>query len=114
MPSGYALDDAMWIRLTFTKLAPVDMDDARKLYQSPFVSGVIKQQKGYRFHYWLESKDSPGEAISLTAWDCQADAEAYERSGVYTEVGDRLRRWFKARSLLRSFEVLEPADADPA
>lgn len=102
----------MWVRLTFTKFTPADLDDARKLYHSPFVSGVISQQKGYRFHYWLESQEIPGDVISLTAWNSQADAEAYERTGVYRELGDRLRRWFSTRSELRSFQVPEPAPGD--
>ena len=97
----------MWVRLTFSKFAPADLDDARKLYNSPFVSGVIRQQKGYRFHYWLESAENPGEVVSLTAWDTREDAEAYEQSGVYNELGERFRRWFNTRRELRSYAIRE-------
>jgi heme-degrading monooxygenase HmoA len=99
------LEDVVWIRMSYISIALEDLEDARKLYQSEFISGVIKSQPGYRFHYWLESAEQPGDVISLTAWDSQSDGEAYERSGVYSELGSKLRQWFHTERVLRSYEV---------
>jgi len=93
--------------MTFSKIAPADLDDARKLYSSAFVSGVIQSQPGYRFHYWLESAETVGDVISLTAWDSRDDAEAYERSGLYKELGSKFQEWFHTQRQLRSYEIRE-------
>jgi heme-degrading monooxygenase HmoA len=93
--------------MSFFNIALEDLEDVRKLYQSEFISGVIRSQPGYRFHYWLESAESPGDVISLTAWETQADSEAYERGGVYSELGAKLRKWFHTERVLRSYEVRE-------
>ena len=45
----------MWVRLTYTKMNPDKIAEARALYNSEMVSGVISQQKGYCFHHLLES-----------------------------------------------------------
>jgi len=104
------MEVVVWVRMSFINIALEDLDDARKLYQSEFISGVIKSQPGYRFHYWLESTERPGDVISLTAWDTQSDGEAYERGGVYSELGSKLRQWFHTERVLRCYEVREVAD----
>ena len=79
----------MLVRFTYIKMDPTNLDEVRDLYNSDEVSGVIRQQQGYRFHYLLESVNAPGESISLTAWDSREDAEAYEQSGAYKELVDK-------------------------
>ena len=69
----------MWVHLTIIKMDPANADEVRDLYNSDEVSGVIRQQKGHRFHHLLESVNAPGESISLTAWDSQ------RRGGLRTE-----------------------------
>jgi heme-degrading monooxygenase HmoA len=76
-------DSVVWMRMTHIKIDLVRLDEARTFYNSEEVSGFTRQQKGYRFHYLLESVDAPGELVSLTAWDTQADAEAFEQSEAY-------------------------------
>ena len=97
----------MWVRLTYVKVDPTHADEVRDLYNSDEISGVIRQQKGYRFHHLLESVDAQGESISLTAWDSQEDAEAYEQSGTYKELVDKIRNYITASPELRSYEVRE-------
>ena len=97
----------MWVRMTYIKTDPASVDEVRDFYNSDEVSGVIRQQEGYRFHHLLESVDTPGEAISLTAWDSQEDAEAYEQSGTYKELVDKIRNYITAPPELRSYEVRE-------
>lgn len=97
----------MWVRLTFTKVDPAKLDEARAFYNSEAISGVIREQQGYRFHYLLESVANPGEAISVSAWDSEADGEAYEKSGTYAELVGKFRQWFTAPPELKSYEVRE-------
>ena len=97
----------MWVRLTSVKMDPVGLDQARALYNSEEVSGAIRSHKGYRFHHLLESSDSPGEAISLTAWDSLEDGQVYEQSGVYAELVGKFSQWFTSPPELKSYEVHE-------
>ena len=97
----------MWVRLTYGKVDPAHVDELRDLYNSDEMSGVISQQKGHRFHHLLESVDTPGETISLTAFDSQEDAEAYEQSGTYKELVDKVRNYITAPPELRTYEVRE-------
>jgi heme-degrading monooxygenase HmoA len=84
----------MWVRLTFLKIEPADIDGARVLYQSEEISGAVRKQPGYRFHYLLESVERPGEVVSMTAWQTQAAAEAYEQTGLYGSLLERFSKWF--------------------
>ena len=97
----------MWVRLTYVKVDPANGDEVRDLYNSDEMSGVISQQKGHRFHHLLESLDAPGETIPLTAFDSQEDAEAYEQSGTYKELVDKIRNYITAPPELRTYEVRE-------
>ena len=97
----------MWVRLTYTKMNPDKIAEARALYNSEMVSGVISQQKGYCFHHLLESTDNPGEAISLTAFDNQADGEAYEQSGVYKELVGKFSAYFTAPPELKTYKIFK-------
>ena len=76
----------MWLRLTFSRIDPEQLEEIPAPYNSEEVSGAVRQVKGYRFHYLLESADNRGEFVSTTAWDTKADAEAYEESGIYSEL----------------------------
>ena len=97
----------MWVHLTIIKMDPANADEVRDLYNSDEVSGVIRQQKGHRFHHLLESVNAPGESIFLTAWDSHEDAEAYEQSRTYKELVDKLGSYFTAPPELRTYEVRE-------
>lgn len=97
----------MWVRLTFTKVDPSKLEEARAFYNGEEVSGVIRKQKGYQFNYLLESVDNPGDAISISAWDSQADGEVYEQSGTYAEIVGKFKQWFTAPPELKSYEVHE-------
>ncbi len=97
----------MFVRMTYTKVDPSMVDETRDFYNGEEVSGVIRQQQGYRFNYLLESVDSPGEAISMTAWDSREDAEAYEQSGTYQELIGKFRQFFVEPPELKTYEVPE-------
>jgi heme-degrading monooxygenase HmoA len=99
-PLGLALTHALLV-------VAASVEVARTLYNSEEVSGVLDRQKGYRFHYLLESVDVPGEGVSVTAWDGREDAEAYERSGAYEELVAKFRNFYTRPPRLASYEVHE-------
>jgi heme-degrading monooxygenase HmoA len=88
-------------------LDPENLEMARESYKSEEFTGVLRELKGYRFNYLLESVDEPGEAISVTAWDTMDDAEAYEQSGLYADLVTKFGEWFTAPAELRTYEVSE-------
>ena len=98
----------MWVRLTFSRMDPEQLAEIRALYNSEEVSEAVRQVKGYRFHYLLESADNRGEFVSITAWDNKSDAEAYEESGIYSELAAKFEPWFTEDIQVRSYEVHEP------
>ena len=97
----------MFVRMTFTGMDPSNVEAARARYDSDEVSGIIRKQKGYRFHYLLDSVDHPGKGVSLTAWDSREDAEAYERSGTYKELVGKFGSYYTEPPQLESYEVPE-------
>ncbi len=97
----------MFVRMIYTKMDPSQVSEARDFYNSEEISGVMRQQKGYRFNYLLESVDTPGETISILAWDSREDAEAYEQSGVYQELIAKFRQYLVEPPELKIYEVPE-------
>ena len=98
---------AGFVRMTFTKSDPACAEAARALYNSGEVSGILSRQKGHRFHYLLESADTPGEGVSVTAWDSREDAEAYEMSGAYEGLVAKFSHFYTGPARLGSYEVRE-------
>lgn len=97
----------MWVRMTYLTIYTTNIEAARVFYYGEDISGVVRQQPGYRFNYLLESVEEPGEAISITAWDSREDAEAYESSGVYEEMLTRFGRFYARPPTLKNYEVPE-------
>jgi len=97
----------MWVRMTYFRMDLANIEAARAFYNGEEISGVMRQQPGYRFNYLLESVDVLGEAISVSAWDTREAAEAYERSGVYEEMLGRFGEYYLQPPELRSYKVPE-------
>jgi heme-degrading monooxygenase HmoA len=97
----------MWVRMAFAKVDPKDLDAVRAFSRSDAIAGVLRTQPGYHFHYLLESVEHPGEIRSITAWGSRADAEAYERSGVYAELVRQFGQWLTMPPQVNSYEVRE-------
>ena len=95
----------MFVRMTFTESDPASAEAVRALYYRDEVWGVLARQRGHRFHHLLESADVPGEGVSVTAWDSREDAEAYEMSGAYEELGAKFRHFYTGPERLASYEM---------
>ena len=94
----------MVVRLVFGKIQTDKIKEFRKWYKTEDVPAV-KNQKGLRMLLLLESVDAPGEAVSLSIWDSNEDAEAYEKSGLYEKQVKKALTFLTEAPKLKSYEV---------
>ena len=94
----------MYVRLTQIFFMPEHRDDIRRTYYNE-LAPVVRAQKGNMGAWLLESNDNDGECISLTEWTTQKDAQAYEVSGVYTDLVNRLKHMYTSKPVLKSYNV---------
>ena len=94
----------MWIRLIQVKTQLDKMDEARKIYQEE-IAPTVKSQKGNIDIFLMESMDNEGEVISFTSWASQKDGDAYEASGTYVEMVNKIKHTFAGIPTLWSYDV---------
>ena len=80
----------MVVRLTRFAVSPENAQEAKSIYQQQVVPEV-KKQKGNTNVMLLEPTDGTDEFISITAWESKADADAYESSGKYKELVEKIK-----------------------
>ncbi len=87
-----------------TATVPIEkIDEFNRVYEQnnlPALKGV----RGFEGIYLLIDR-STGEGFSLTFWASKEDAMAYEQSGLYTQLVDKLRPFFTTAPTLKSYEV---------
>ncbi len=79
--SGHAL----WLRIVSLKVLPGKLDEFKLLYAEHSIP-ALRAVKGCRHVYLLESNERNREVLSVTTWDSQQDAEAYEESGLFEQL----------------------------
>jgi heme-degrading monooxygenase HmoA len=94
----------MWVRLTFVKIQPDKLDEVRRIYYDDIVP-TVKAQKGNIDIFLLEPVGEDEEFISLTSWDSKENGDAYETSGTYPEMVNKVKKGFAAPQTLTSYEV---------
>jgi heme-degrading monooxygenase HmoA len=94
----------VWVRLTFGKVISGKADELRKIYYEELVP-VIKAQKGNVDIFLLESVETEGDMISYNAWESKEDGDAYESSGTYQEMLDKVKHTFAEPTTLKSYKV---------
>ena len=94
----------MWIRLIEVKVQPDKRDEIRKIYNEEIVP-TMKAQKGNVDVFLMESMDREGQVISFTSWESQEDGDAYEASGTYVEMINKVKHTFAGTPTLWSYDV---------
>ena len=94
----------MWIRLIEVKIQHDKLGEARKIYNEEIVP-TVKEQKGNIDTFLMESKDRPGMVISFTSWETQENGDAYEKSGTYVKMTNKVKHTFGGMPTLWSYEV---------
>ena len=101
----------MIVRLTYINFIPQNVEQAKKVYREEVVP-VVKVQKGNLDCRLLEPMDNSDEYISMTTWETKADADAYESSGKYRELVDKVKKDFAKKPTLKVYtteSILEHA-----
>ncbi|CAN5417909.1 hypothetical protein BH10BAC3_BH10BAC3_37800 [soil metagenome] len=96
----------MFARLTFLNIQQEKAEDVKRIYNEEIVP-VVKSQKGNIGIWLLEPTNEKDEYISLSEWVSQADADAYETSGVYRTLVDKVKEMYTSRPVLRTYNVAE-------
>ena len=99
----------MIVRLTYLVFAWKSRWSKKDLCQQ--VVHVVKQQKGNLDCRLLEPINKNEDFISLTAWETEADANAYHTSGVYKQLVDKVRATYSKDPILKVYSsesVMEP------
>ena len=95
----------MWVRTIEVKIQSDKLDEARKIYNDQIVP-TVKAQKGNVDVFLMESMDREGMVISFTSWASQQDeAHAYEGSGIYVDMVNRVKHTFAGTPTLWSYVV---------
>jgi heme-degrading monooxygenase HmoA len=92
----------MVVRLTRFSLSPEKAAEAKRIYQQEVVP-EIKKQKGNTNVMLLEPTDGSNEYISVTVWEDKSDAEAYESSGKYKQMVDKIKGLITDQPILRTY-----------
>ena len=96
----------MFARLTYISVQPNSLEDLRKIYNEEIVP-VVKSQKGNLGIWLLEPTDENDDFISLTEWVSKADADAYEASGTYRTLVDKIKDMYRSKPILKTYNVAD-------
>lgn len=80
----------MYLRFVRMNVLPGKLDNLIRMYNSEVVP-VLQNTKGCRYASLIRSNRKQGECISMTLWDEKSDAEAYEKSGTFQQLYEKLR-----------------------
>lgn len=94
----------MFVRLTSMSFAPAQIEGAKKVYAEEIVP-IVRAQQGCLDIMLLEPIVETDEHISCTMWNSKIDADAYETSGVYQQMVNKLTNSLSGQPKLRSYYV---------
>jgi heme-degrading monooxygenase HmoA len=94
----------MYVRLTYCKFAPANIQEAKRIYKEEIIPVVLKQ-KGIIDVQLLEPVDQAEDYISMTQWKTKADADVYDSSGTYKKLVTKLEGFFAKKPVLKVFNV---------
>ena len=100
----------MVVRLTYLNFLPGKVEMAKKIYNDELVP-VVKRQKGNLDCRMLEPLDTADDYISMTVWNNKDDADAYQASGTYKQLVERVQALYSKNPVLKVYsteKVMEP------
>jgi len=96
----------MYARLTFLKLSRDTSDLAIKVYNDEILP-VVRSQKGNIGCWLLEPTNATDDYISLTEWVSPNDADAYEASGTYRSLVEKIKEYYTGKPVLKTYNIAE-------
>jgi len=87
----------MYMRLVQAKFTPDSLPHIQKIYEDKIIPQLQKTQ-GCLCACLIHSEHDNNEGMSLTLWASQADAEAYDKSGLFLELLGKVKPHFSDSS----------------
>lgn len=81
---------AMYVRIVSLHVREGKMTEFNRLYEREILP-VLQQVEGCRYAYLTINGADEQEAISVTIWESKRDADAYEQSGLFDDLKDRVK-----------------------
>jgi quinol monooxygenase YgiN len=94
------------VRMTFVKFDPTKIEEVKSIYNHDIVP-VAREQEGNLGIRLLEPQDKSEDFISISEWRTQADADAYDRSGIYQKLVAKLEPFIVKPAVLKSYTTEE-------
>lgn len=87
-----------------TVTAPIDKTaEVTQIYEQSILP-ALEPVTGFLGAYMLISPFT-GEGLSLTFWATEKDAIAYENSGLYAQLVEKIRPFFTTQPILKTYQV---------
>lgn len=94
----------MIVRLTYFNFSPGKIDELKKFYNDVAIP-TVRKQKGNLDCRLLDPVNKKDEHISMTVWDNEEDATAYESTGVYKNLIEQARKFFAKEPVLKVYHA---------
>ncbi len=85
----------MYMRVVRLKLHPDKVEEFNKLYDAEIIP-ALREITGCLYAYLTENKQEPTEAFSVTVWNRKENADAYEKSGRFDQLTDKVKHTFSS------------------
>ena len=96
----------MFARLTSISVHSDKTEELRRIFNDEIIP-VVKAQRGNLGIWLLEPTDQNDDYISLTEWLSAADADAYESSGTYRQLVDKIKDLYRRRPVLKTYNIAD-------
>ncbi len=93
------------IRLIHVNVDPSQAAEVERIWKDDCALLMI-QQKGCLSEQLLKCDDAPGEYISYSEWESQADIDAYRESDAHKRIQDHSRNLQGARATVKRYQVV--------
>jgi heme-degrading monooxygenase HmoA len=93
----------MIARVVSVSARPESIGEIKGIYERSIMP-VLKQQPGMKEAY-LFVNPSTGEGMSVTLWQSEAQASAYESGGTFQQLLGTLRQFMTSQPTVKTFEV---------
>jgi quinol monooxygenase YgiN len=92
----------MIVRLTYCKFNPDSINEVKRIYNQEVVP-VAQSQRGNLGIRLIEPVDKSDDFVSISEWATQEDADAYESSGVYRSLVNKLTDFLTKEPVLKTY-----------
>ena len=93
------------VRLIHVNVDPSQAAEVERIWNDDCAQLMI-QQKGCRSEQLLKCDDAPGEYISYSEWDSQADIDAYRESEAHKQIQSHSRGLQGAKAVVKRYQVI--------